>query len=861
MKKHAPIIRDGVAARARARQWSDPKRRLLRTWLIVLLLHLFASNGVHAQNSKLVGLASRLLCQNGDAVSVSEFVIQGGTKHVLVRAIGPSLSSLGVVGALQDPMMELRDSAGTLIRANNDWRDSQEAQIQASGLAPTDNRESAIDATLTPGMYTTVIRGFGNTSGVAVSEVYDLDGSASSLTALGTRGLVQTGDNVLISTAILSGSQNQDVLVRALGPSLTNSGLPGALADPTLELRDGNGALVAANDNWRASQETAIQNSGLAPAHDLESAIIVTLPPQSYSAILRGTNNGTGLGFVQYYVLPYSGNALNPTPPLPSPTPPPVITSPPGVSDTVGQLFVYQFEASGATSLAVSNLPAGLFFNTMLHAITGNPGAPGTFQIGLSATNSAGTANATLTLTVQPSPSSGPTIVSSTAATGRTGQPFTFQVITVDGSPSERLTVSGLPSGLTADPVSGLISGTPTSDGSFAVTLTVTDGAVVAQSSLQLTFTSDPARPVIISPGSVLLTPGQSVSYTISAPASADPSDPTIFNFLGTLPPGLSFNGTTGTISGTYTGLAQDNARDRPHAPNLAGGALLGAVQLFGTNSHGTSTFQLLFLASPSGAVNISTRLRVGTGENVLIAGFIITGNAPKVVIIRAIGLSAGIKDALQDPTLELHDSANNKVVNDNWKTTQEQIIRDTGVPPGDDHESAIVIALDPGNYTAVVAAKEGTPPGIALAEVYDLGTASLDTSGNSKLANISTRGLVQTGNNVMIGGFIIQRAPTQVVVRAIGPSLTDFGISGALPDPFLELRGSNGDKIVFNDDWKMREDGSSQQGEIEATKIQPMKDSESAVVRTLPPGNYTAIVRSKDNLPGVALVEVYVLP
>jgi Putative Ig domain len=785
---------------------------------------------------------------------VSEFVIQGAAKHVLVRAIGPSLASAGVVGALQDPTIELSDSAGTLIRANNDWRDSQQAQIQASGLAPTDDRESAIDATLPPGIYATLIRGMGNSTGVVASEVYDLDGSAPSFAAIGTRGLVQTGNNVLISSVIVSGSQNQQVLVRALGPSLTNSGLVGVLANPTLELRDDNGALIAANDNWRASQETAIQNSGLAPTDDLESAIISTIQPGKYTAILAGVNGSTGLSFVQYYALPYTGDALNPRPSQ-------VIASPLNVLDMVGQPFVYQFEANGASSVGVSNLPPGLCFNSFLHAITGNPASAGTFQIGLSATNSAGTANATLTITVQPTPSSGPTIVSSTAATGRTGQPFLFQVATTGGSPSERLTVSGLAGGLVADPVRGLISGTPTSDGSFAVTLTVTDGALITQSSLQLTFTSDPARPVIISPGSVLLTPGQFVSYTISAPASAGPSDPTIFNLIGTLPPGLTFDATTGTISGFYTGLAQDNARDRRNAPNLAGGALLGSVQLFGTNSHGTSTFQLLFLASPSGAVNISTRVLVGMGEKVLIAGFIITGNAPKVVIIRALGPSTGIgPDALQDPTLALHDSGNNIVVNDDWRSSQEQIIRDTGIPPGNDHESAIVIALDPGNYSAIVAGKEGAG-GIALAEVYDLGTASLDASGNSKLANISTRGLVQTDKNVMIGGFIIQRAPTEVVVRAIGPSLEDFGISGALRDPVLELRDSHGETIVTNDDWKIREDGSSQQNEIEATNIQPGKDLESAVIQMLPPGNYTAIVRSKDNLPGVALVEVYVFP
>src|SRR5204862_2637417 len=186
------------------------------------------------------------------------------------------------------------------------------------------------------------------------------------------------------------------------------------------------------------------------------------------------------------------------------------------------------------------------------------------------------------------------------------------------------------------------------------------------------------------------------------------------------LPAGLSFDGID-TISGTYNPLPPESARGfgprklatgRARSiggPELAGGTLLGSIQLFATNSHGTSTFQLLFLAAPSGVVNISTRLLVRTDDNVLIGGFIITGNAPKVVIIRALGPSAGVTGALQDPTLTVHDSAGHVVFNDNWKDTQEQIILDTGIPPVDVRESAIVIRIDPGNYTAMVAGKNGT--------------------------------------------------------------------------------------------------------------------------------------------------------
>ena len=387
------------------------------------------------------------------------------------------------------------------------------------------------------------------------------------------------------------------------------------------------------------------------------------------------------------------------------------------------------------------------------------------------------------------------------------------------------------------------------------MTLTVTDGSFTAIATLQLTFTADPALPVIISSGIAFLTPGQSFTYTINVPAVCDPSDATTFTLIGTLPAGLTFNAATGTISGTYTGPLRASANGGPRQPELAGGTLLGSIQLFGSNSHGTSTFQLLFLPAASGAVNISTRLLIETDANVLIAGFIITGNAPKVVVVRALGPSTGIPGALQDPTLELHDSAGHVVLNDNWRDTdtQEAQIRGTIYQPHDDRESAILIGLDPGNYTAIVAGKDGAT-GIGLVEVYDLGTASLNSSDNARLANISTRGLVGAGDNVMIGGFIIRRVTTRIIVRAIGPELNG-SVPGALQDTTLELHDNSGSLIASNDDWR-----STQEQEIIATTVPPADDRESAIVANLDPGNYTAIVRGKNDTTGVALVEVYAL-
>lgn len=246
--------------------------------------------------------------------------------------------------------------------------------------------------------------------------------------------------------------------------------------------------------------------------------------------------------------------------------------------------------------------------------------------------------------------------------------------------------------------------------------------------------------------------------------------------------------------------------------------------------------------------LNISTRLNVGAGENALIGGFIVIGNDPKKVILRAIGPSLAFPGTLADPVLELHKADNTIVPNDNWRDTQEPEIIDTTIPPGNNLESAIVATLAPGAYTAVVRGQNDST-GIGLIEVYDL-----DHAADSQLGNISTRGFVDTGDNVMIGGFVVgDGVTTTVVLRAIGPSLTGQNVSNPLLDPTLELYNQDGVQLAFDDDWK-----DSQQAEIEAADIAPTDDRESAILAVLVPGSYTAIVRGQNNTTGVALMEVY---
>lgn len=251
----------------------------------------------------LANISTRLPVQTGDNVLIGGFIVTGTQpKDVIVRALGPSLP---VAGRLSDPTLELRDGMGGLILFNDDWQDTQAAAIIATGIPPTNSLESAIVATLPANnaSYTAIVRGFNNATGVGLVEVYDLNRTADSkLANISTRGFVQTGDDVLIAGTIALGWQAQRVIVRGIGPSLP---VAGALSNPTLELRDHNGALIASNDDWQSNQESEIIDTTIPPTNPLESAIVITLPANGadYTAILRGLNGATGVALVEIYAL------------------------------------------------------------------------------------------------------------------------------------------------------------------------------------------------------------------------------------------------------------------------------------------------------------------------------------------------------------------------------------------------------------------------------------------------------------------------------------------------------------------------------------------------------------------------------
>jgi hypothetical protein len=258
------------------------------------------------QVTQAVNLSTRLLVGMGDRVGIGGFIITGSDpKQVLLRGIGPSLAGAGIANPLADPVLELHGPGSFVTITNNNWRETQEAEITATGIPPNSDLESAILVTLDPGAYTAILRGNGGTSGVALVEIYSLGASASKLANVSTRAFVSTGNDIVIAGFILSaGSSNPRIILRGLGPSLAAWGLSPVLANPTLELRDRNGALLIMNNDW---QETAIEppvfGTGLEPTHLLESAIGATLPPGAYTALLSGVNGGTGLGLVEVYDL------------------------------------------------------------------------------------------------------------------------------------------------------------------------------------------------------------------------------------------------------------------------------------------------------------------------------------------------------------------------------------------------------------------------------------------------------------------------------------------------------------------------------------------------------------------------------
>jgi len=240
----------------------------------------------------------------GENVLIAGFTVPF-SQQILVRALGPTLTNFGVTGALADPTIALYNSSGALIATNDNWKDTNQAAIAGTGKAPPNDNESAILASLSPGGYTAIVRGKNNTTGVGLVEAYGIvpSGFSTFISNISSRGFVGTGNDVMIGGFIGDGGPSLQIIVRALGPTLTQFGISNALANPTLELHDGNGNILAFNDNWQDTNQAAIQATGLAPPNSNESAILTFIDfGTSITAIVRGKNNTTGVAVFEVYV-------------------------------------------------------------------------------------------------------------------------------------------------------------------------------------------------------------------------------------------------------------------------------------------------------------------------------------------------------------------------------------------------------------------------------------------------------------------------------------------------------------------------------------------------------------------------------
>jgi hypothetical protein len=258
-----------------------------------------------AAPAQALNISTRLAVGTGDNAMIGGFIVSGtNAKSVLIRGLGPSLSSFGLTGLLLDPILELRGPNGDLLFGNDNWRDDPDSQVEGTVFQPSDDREPVIVASLAPGAYTAVLTGKNQTTGLGLIEVYDRDPAAGSqLANISTRGFVGTQSNVMVGGFILSGNNSVQVAIRGLGPSLAQFGLANLLPDPVLELHDANGATLIANDNWKDDSVTAdaLNANGLAPADPNESAIFTSLPPGQFTAILAGKGGATGIGTIEIY--------------------------------------------------------------------------------------------------------------------------------------------------------------------------------------------------------------------------------------------------------------------------------------------------------------------------------------------------------------------------------------------------------------------------------------------------------------------------------------------------------------------------------------------------------------------------------
>ena len=527
----------------------------------------------------------------------------------------------------------------------------------------------------------------------------------------------------------------------------------------------------------------------------------------------------------------------------------PFITSATSAPATTGAAFTYTIISTGSpTSYAASPLPVGLVLNSTTGVISGTPTVAGTTLVTLTTTNATGTSSpTTLTITVG-SATAVPVITSANSVPATSGSPFSYTIAATGSATS--YTASPLPPGLVLNGTTGVISGTPTATGTTYVTLTATNALGTSTTTLTVTVGSATAAPIITSPVSAPGTVGTPFpTYVITATGV-----PASYTATG-LPPGLTVNALTGAISGT---------------PTTSG---TWTVTVTATNASGTSTTTLVIsvASSPGGSsrlVNFSARAISGPGDQTLIVGFVIAGNG-KNLLVRGIGptlSSFGVTNALADPMLTLYDLTGAIATNDDWQVTASgqasgALIASTAAQVGafplvsGSKDSALLVMVNNGVHTTSMVRPNSTT-GVALTEIYDI-----DPPSGTRLVNVSARMNVSAGEGTLIAGFVISgTVPKTVLIRAVGPTLSGFAVTGVLADPMITVYSGN-TALATNDNW---EAGINTSAQISSASAQvgafPLVagSKDAALLVTLAPGAYSVQVTGIGNPAGIALIEVY---
>ena len=691
---------------------------------------------------------------------------------------------------------------------------------------------------------------------VTYSITTNTDGTANAPTSYSASG-VPAGMTFNTGTGALGGTPTSGGVY-----VITLTAINAAGAGPAKALTLTYGSLssitsaLTANAGVGAAFSYTLTASGVAP-NAPTSYNIGVLPPglsgNTATGVISGTpttaattlvtvsaNNSTGTGSAVTLTI----NVGN----LPS------ITSAAAASGTVGAAFSYTITASNApTSFTVSGLPAGLVASAGV--ISGTPSASGAFAVTLSATNAFGTgSNATLTISISGGGGGGgggiivipttPVITSAATASGVIGTAFSY-AITASNSPTS-FTVGTLPAGLTANTTTGVISGTPTTAGTYAVAISGINGSgtgTAATLTITISATADVGTAPVITaqPADQVVATGASASFTVVA----------------TGPAPLSYqwrrNGTPigGATNATFT-VASVQSSD------------LGNYDVVVTNSKGSVTSATARLAlRVSRLTSVAIRSVAGTGDQTLIVGFAINGSAAKQMLIRGVGPALtqyGVSGVLADPQLKLFNSASVQIgQNDDWAgdPALSAVFTRTGAfaLPTTSKDAALLTPLAGGAYTAYITAATGT--GVALLEAYDADTGTPA----SRVVSISARAMVGQGDNILIVGFAISGTENKtLLIRGVGPTLTQYGVSGVLADPQLKLFNQQGQQLQENNDWG---GGSALANAFTQTYAfaLPAASKDAAMLVTLAPGIYTAQISGVGNTTGVALIEVYEVP